>query len=57
MKTKPEKKEICAEELKRAVKKFTKEGGIIERLPDEKSASHRQVGGKYVITELGGEII
>lgn len=57
MKTKPGKKEISAKELKRAVKKFTKEGGIIERLPDEKSASHRQVGGKYVITELGGEII
>lgn len=57
MKNKREKTEISAEELNRAVRKFVRDGGIIQKLPDQKSAGPKQVGGKWANTELGGEII
>ncbi len=57
MKNKQEKTEITAEELNRAVSKFIKDGGIIQKLPDQKCAGHKQVGGKWGNTEMGGEII
>ncbi len=50
-----EKKKISEEELKRAVGKFIRDGGIIEKLPDQKSVTHKQVGSKWASTELGGE--
>lgn len=56
MKNKQGKAEITAEELNRAVGKFIKDGGIIEKLPDQKSAGHKKVGGKWANTEMGGEI-
>lgn len=55
MKNKQGKAEITAEELNRAVGKFIKDGGIIEKLPDQKSAGHKKVGGKWANTEMGGE--
>ena len=57
MKTKQENTKITDEELKRAVGKFVKDGGIIQKLPDQKSASHRLVGGKWSTTEMGSGII
>ena len=56
MKSKQIKIEVTADELKLAVRNFVKDGGIIQKLPDQKSASHKQVGGKWANTELGGAI-
>ena len=56
MKNKREKTKISSEELNRAVRKFVRDGGIIEKLPDQKSVGSKQVGGKWANTELGGEI-
>ena len=54
MKNKQEKTDITAEELNRAVNKFIRDGGIIEKLPDQKSVGHKKVGGKWANTEMGG---
>ena len=56
MKNKREKSKISSEDLNRAVRKFVRDGGIIQKLPDQKSAGSKQVGGKWANTELGGEI-
>ncbi len=49
------KKEISHEDLKRAVTNFIKNGGIIEKLPDQKHVMQKLVGGKWRNTEMGGE--
>ena len=50
-------KGVSQEELQRAVNKFVKQGGIITKLPDQKSVAQNKVGGKYATTEWGGSII
>ncbi len=52
MKNKEEK--ISQEDLTRAVSKFIKEGGIIKKLPDQKTLVQNRVGGKWCSTEIGG---
>ena len=47
---------ISVEELQSAIQKFLKEGGIIQKLPEQKSRSLRMVGGKWNNSEIGGEL-
>ena len=49
------KNEISHEGLKRAVQKFIKAGGIIQKLPDQKNVEQKLVGGKWRSTEMGGD--
>lgn len=49
------KKTITEEELNAAISHFLKNGGMIDKLPDEKTAGRMKVGHKYQATELGGE--
>jgi hypothetical protein len=42
---------ISHEELQAAIRKFQKTGGIIQKLPDQKSYSHQGVGVKWANTE------
>ncbi len=49
------KKNISQEELQKAVSKFIKNGGIIQKLPDQKHVLQKLVGGKWRNTEMGGE--
>lgn len=42
-----ESKTISHEELQAAIRKFKENGGIIEKLPDQKSYSHQGVSVKY----------
>ena len=47
---------ITEEELQNAFKKFLHSGGVIEKLPDEKTAANQKVGAKWSHTEIGGDI-
>ncbi len=51
-----QKKKISQQELNLAVKKFVKEGGIIKKLPPQRSALQNLVGGKWGNTEIGGKL-
>jgi hypothetical protein len=42
-------------ELQAAVRKFIASGGIIKKLPDEKTASAQVVGVRWSSTEMAGE--
>ena len=44
-------KTISHEELQAAIRKFQTNGGIIQKLPDQKSYSHQGVGMKYANVE------
>ena len=48
-------KNISEEELNRAVRKFIDSGGIIKKLPDQKSAQLNRVGGRWCSTEVSGD--
>ena len=55
MKTK--KNIITADELNKAIQKFLDQGGIIEKLPEQKSFESRAVGVKYNAMEIGTEVV
>ena len=42
---------ISHEELQAAIRKFQKTGGIIQKLPDQKSYTHQGVGVKWANAE------
>lgn len=46
---------ITEEVLNKAIQKFQKAGGIIRKLPDQKTGSNRMVGKKWANTEMGGD--
>ena len=46
---------ITEEELKMAIRKFVKSGGIIRKLPAQKSGKSRMVGKKWGYTEMGND--
>ena len=46
---------VGEEELKMAIRKFVKSGGIIRKLPAHKSGKSRLVGKKWGHTEMGGD--
>lgn len=48
---KDNKKTISHEELQAAIRKFQQSGGIIQKLPDQKSYSHQGVGVKFANVE------
>jgi hypothetical protein len=43
--------------LSQAIKKFLKSGGMIHKLPDQKTATPRVVGMKWNSSEVGGEVV
>jgi len=49
------KKNITEKDLQAAIVHFLGKGGIIHKLPDQKTAGNHRVGHKYQSTELGGE--
>ncbi len=49
------KENLSHEELKKAVSKFIRNGGIIQKLPDQKHVMQKLVGGTWRNTEMGGE--
>ena len=49
-------KKISEEELNSAIRKFLQEGGIIQKLPDQKNVNSQAVGMRWNNSELGGEI-
>lgn len=46
---------ITEEEVQAAIKKFLQSGGIINKLPDQKTVSARLVGKRWGSTEMGGD--
>ncbi|HEX7929232.1 MAG TPA: hypothetical protein VF678_16670 [bacterium] len=48
---KDNKKTVSHEELQAAIRKFQQSGGIIQKLPDQKSYSHQGVGVKFANVE------
>ncbi|MCH8075006.1 MAG: hypothetical protein IIC13_01730 [SAR324 cluster bacterium] len=46
---------VTEEELKMAIGKFVKSGGIIRKLPAQKSGKSRLVGKKWGHTEMGSD--
>ena len=48
-------KAVTHDELKRAIGKFVKNGGLIEKLPAQKGVMYKTIGGKWSTTEMGGE--
>ena len=51
MTTKKEIKTISHEDLQAAIRKFKDNGGIIQKLPDQKSYTHKGVGVKWANTD------
>ena len=49
-------KTIKDEELRAAIKKFLMKGGVIDKLPDQKSNQGKMVGKKWDSSELGGDL-
>ncbi len=45
-------RDYSSEEIARAVERFQKNGGLIERLPEQKNPERRMVAGKYGGFEL-----
>jgi hypothetical protein len=50
------KKQITHDELQESIVKFIKKGGIIQKLPDQKTALQNRVGGKWGTSEMGGVV-
>jgi hypothetical protein len=50
-------KKITDEELQAAIQKFVKAGGIIRKLPDQRTSSSQMVGMKWNNAEIGGDLI
>jgi len=46
---------VTEEELKMAIRKFVKSGGIIRKLPAQKTGTSRMVGKKWGHTEMGSD--
>ncbi len=46
---------VTEEELQNAINKFLKSGGVIQKLPDEKSVSGQKVGAKWGHADFGNE--
>lgn len=49
-------KTIKDEELRAAIKKFLLKGGVIDKLPEQKTILARMVGKKWNSSEMGGEL-
>jgi len=49
-------KELTREELQKAIGKFINNGGIIQKLPDQKNVRQNRVGGKWGTSEMGGNV-
>jgi len=47
-----EKQTISHQELQRAIQRFLKEGGMIQKLPDQKSVAHSHVGHRWGNSEM-----
>lgn len=50
-----ESREITEEEMQAAIRKFLKSGGMIRKLPDQKSVGNRMVGMKRSHAEMEGD--
>ena len=48
---------VTEQELNKAIQKFLEHGGIIQKLPEQKTYSSRQVGVKYGAADLSVEAI
>ncbi len=48
-----QKRKISHEALQEAIQKYIKKGGLIEKLPEQKTVQASRVGGKWSNTELG----
>jgi len=48
---------VTEQELNKAIQKFLDQGGIIEKLPEQKAYSSRQVGLKYGAADLSVEAV
>ncbi len=48
-----QKRKISHEALQEAIQKYIKKGGLIEQLPEQKTAPRSRVGGKWSNSELG----
>ena len=46
---------VTEQELNKAIQKFLEQGGIIQKLPEQKAYSSRQVGLKYGAADLSVE--
>ena len=53
---KESKQQVTEAELQSAIRKFLDKGGMIHKLPDQKSGTARMVGRKWDSTEVGGEL-
>ena len=48
-------KQINQQEIQSAIHKFIESGGIIEKLPEQKTVKYKLVGSRWCTTEIGGE--
>lgn len=51
MKAPKDTKTVTHEQLQAAIRKFQENGGIIKKLPDQKSYTHQMVGTKWASLE------
>ena len=48
---------ISEQELNKAIQKFLEQGGMIQKLPEQKAYSSRQVGVKYGAGDVSADMV